>query len=56
MKAYLHVASGKTFSGELAAPLEEKVSGEVFFTGMTGYQEVLTDPSYKTKSSFLRTR
>ncbi|CAM3996288.1 MULTISPECIES: carbamoyl phosphate synthase small subunit [Geobacillus] len=50
MKAYLHVASGKTFSGELAAPLEEKVSGEiVFFTGMTGYQEVLTDPSYKNQ-------
>ncbi|MBB6283383.1 carbamoyl phosphate synthase small subunit [Geobacillus subterraneus] len=50
MKAYLHLASGKTFSGELAAPLEGKVSGEiVFFTGMTGYQEVLTDPSYKNQ-------
>jgi carbamoyl-phosphate synthase small subunit len=50
MKAYLHLASGKTFSGELAAPLEKTVSGEVvFFTGMTGYQEVLTDPSYKNQ-------
>ncbi|BBW97103.1 carbamoyl phosphate synthase small subunit [Geobacillus sp. FSL W8-0032] len=50
MKAYLHLASGKTFSGELAVPLAEKVSGEiVFFTGMTGYQEVLTDPSYKNQ-------
>ena len=26
----------------------EEIKGEiVFFTGMTGYQEVLTDPSYK---------
>jgi len=50
MKVYLHLASGKTFSGKLATPLEKKVSGEiVFFTGMTGYQEVLTDPSYKNQ-------
>jgi len=51
MKAYLHLANGKTFTGQLASPLpNEEASGEiVFFTGMTGYQEVLTDPSYKNQ-------
>ncbi|EZP78795.1 carbamoyl phosphate synthase small subunit [Parageobacillus genomosp. 1] len=51
MKAYLHLANGKTFTGQLASPLPNgEVSGEiVFFTGMTGYQEVLTDPSYKNQ-------
>ena len=49
MKSYLHLATGRSFSGEL---LTQKTNhpavGEiVFFTGMTGYQEVLTDPSYK---------
>lgn len=51
MKAYLHLANGKTFTGQLASPLPNgEVNGEVvFFTGMTGYQEVLTDPSYKNQ-------
>jgi carbamoyl-phosphate synthase small subunit len=51
MEAYLHLANGKTFVGQLASPLPNgEVSGEiVFFTGMTGYQEVLTDPSYKNQ-------
>ena len=49
MKNYLHLANGSTFEGELLTKSTEKaISGEiVFFTGMTGYQEVLTDPSYK---------
>lgn len=51
MEAYLHLANGKMFAGQLESPLPNgEVSGEVvFFTGMTGYQEVLTDPSYKNQ-------
>jgi carbamoyl-phosphate synthase small subunit len=51
MNAYLHLANGKTFAGILESPLPNgEVNGEVvFFTGMTGYQEVLTDPSYKNQ-------
>ncbi|MCC9021391.1 carbamoyl phosphate synthase small subunit [Bacillus nakamurai] len=46
MKGYLVLEDGTSFSGELDQ--EACCTGEaVFFTGMTGYQEVLTDPSYK---------
>ncbi|MFT5232164.1 MAG: carbamoyl-phosphate synthase small subunit [Candidatus Krumholzibacteriia bacterium] len=46
MQAWVALSSGKVFSGKLwGAPLE--AGGEiVFHTGMTGYQEILTDPSY----------
>ena len=46
MKAVLALADGKYFIGKaLGAPGE--VTGEVVFnTSMTGYQEILTDPSY----------
>ena len=46
MKAILALADGAVFRGTaFGAPGE--TSGEVVFnTGMTGYQEVLTDPSY----------
>ncbi|PLR97628.1 carbamoyl phosphate synthase small subunit [Bacillus sp. T33-2] len=49
MEGYLHLADGKTFQGKwLGNTPEAELSGEVvFYTGMTGYQEVLTDPSYK---------
>lgn len=49
MKNYLHLANGSKFEGELLTkPNTKGITGEiVFFTGMTGYQEVLTDPSYK---------
>src|SRR6476620_6701262 len=49
MKGYLHLNSGESFEGQWLtnAPTDE-IKGEiVFFTGMAGYQEVLTDPSYK---------
>jgi carbamoyl-phosphate synthase small subunit len=47
MKALLVLEDGKTFHGTSFAG-EGEVYGEVVFnTGMTGYQEVLTDPSYK---------
>ena len=49
MTGYLHLNSGDCFQGEwLTSVPHEDIQGEiVFFTGMTGYQEVLTDPSYK---------
>ncbi|UOE93203.1 carbamoyl phosphate synthase small subunit [Alkalihalobacillus sp. LMS39] len=47
MKGYLVLSTGETFEGEWIGK-EEDVYGEVvFFTGMTGYQEVMTDPSFK---------
>jgi carbamoyl-phosphate synthase small subunit len=47
MKALLALESGLTFEGEaFGAPGE--VEGEVVFnTSMSGYQEILTDPSYR---------
>jgi carbamoyl-phosphate synthase small subunit len=46
MKAVLALADGRVFEGT-AFGAEGEVSGEVVFnTSMTGYQEVLTDPSY----------
>ena len=47
MKAILALEDGTVFRGEaFGAPGE--VSGEVIFnTSMTGYQEILTDPSYR---------
>ncbi|MFE4129951.1 carbamoyl phosphate synthase small subunit [Peribacillus sp. YIM B13482] len=49
MKNFLYLENGSVFEGELLTKSTEKaINGEiVFFTGMTGYQEVLTDPSYK---------
>jgi carbamoyl-phosphate synthase small subunit len=47
MKALIALEDGTVFHGNTFAG-EGEVSGEVVFnTGMTGYQEILTDPSYK---------
>jgi len=47
MKALLALEDGKFFQG-YAFGTEGEVGGEVVFdTGMTGYQEVLTDPSFR---------
>ena len=47
MKAILALADGTIFEGEHFGATGE-TSGEVVFnTSMTGYQEILTDPSYK---------
>lgn len=47
MKAVLALADGRVFEGRSFGASGE-ASGEVVFnTAMTGYQEVLTDPSYK---------
>ncbi|MGZ8488508.1 MAG: glutamine-hydrolyzing carbamoyl-phosphate synthase small subunit [Candidatus Binatia bacterium] len=47
MKAILALADGKVFTG-VGFGAEGEVVGEVVFnTSMTGYQEILTDPSYE---------
>jgi carbamoyl-phosphate synthase small subunit len=47
VRATLALADGTVFVGE-AFGAEGKVAGEVVFnTSMTGYQEILTDPSYE---------
>ncbi|MDP4090129.1 MAG: carbamoyl phosphate synthase small subunit [Bacillota bacterium] len=46
MKAKLILENGMAFEGRAFGYLEETVGEVVFNTGMTGYQEVLTDPSY----------
>lgn len=46
MKGYVVLESGEQFAGQWHGDQEAK--GEiVFFTGMTGYQEVLSDPSFQ---------
>jgi len=49
MDGYLHLSEGISYKGSWVGKQPNKeIKGEVvFFTGMTGYQEVLTDPSYK---------
>jgi len=45
-EALLVLEDGRTFSGEAYGALGTTVGEAVFSTGMTGYQETLTDPSY----------
>jgi len=47
MKAILVLADGKVFTGNSFGAEGETVGEVVFNTSMTGYQEVLTDPSYE---------
>lgn len=46
MKAKLILQNGTIFEGEAFGYLKDSVGEVVFNTGMTGYQEILTDPSY----------
>ena len=46
MKARLILENGMIFEGNAFGYLKESVGEVVFTTGMTGYQEILTDPSY----------
>ena len=46
-KAWLALADGTVFEGRPLGFEGEAVGEVVFNTAMTGYQEVLTDPSYK---------
>ncbi|MGK5677782.1 glutamine-hydrolyzing carbamoyl-phosphate synthase small subunit [Actinoplanes sp. URMC 104] len=45
-KALLVLEDGRTFTGDAYGALGETFGEAVFTTGMTGYQETLTDPSY----------
>ncbi|GAK11834.1 carbamoyl phosphate synthase small subunit [Geomicrobium sp. JCM 19039] len=47
MKGYIVLENGDVFTGEMAGQQNEVYGEAVFFTGMTGYQEVVTDPSYR---------
>ncbi len=44
--AVLVLEDGRTFTGDAYGAVGETVGEAVFCTGMTGYQETLTDPSY----------
>jgi carbamoyl-phosphate synthase small subunit len=46
MRAMLALEDGTVFDGKAFGALGEQWGEVVFNTGMTGYQEVLTDPSY----------
>jgi len=46
MKAFLILADGHVFSGTSIGSAKEVISEIVFNTSMTGYLEILTDPSY----------
>ncbi|MCI0434688.1 MAG: glutamine-hydrolyzing carbamoyl-phosphate synthase small subunit [Gemmatimonadetes bacterium] len=43
---YLLLEDGRRFDGEIVGTHDEALGEVVFNTSMTGYQEVLTDPSY----------
>ena len=45
-KAILVLEDGRTFTGSAYGAIGETFGEAVFTTGMTGYQETLTDPSY----------
>ena len=46
MKAFLILEDGTVFEGKSIGSTREVISEIVFNTSMTGYLEVLTDPSY----------
>ena len=46
MKAVLALADGKTYEGEHFGSNDETEAEIVFNTSMSGYQEIITDPSY----------
>lgn len=50
MKAFLILEDGTVFTGTSIGSCEEVISEIVFNTSMTGYLEVLTDPSYAGQS------
>src|SRR3954464_13352847 len=47
MRAILALEEGKCFEGESFGATGTRVGEICFNTSMTGYQEVLTDPSYR---------
>ena len=51
MKAFLILEDGHVFTGTSIGSKREVISEIVFNTSMTGYLEVLTDPSYARAGS-----
>jgi len=49
VKGYLVLEDGTVFAGESFGAPGEALGEVVFNTSMTGYQEILTDPSYKSQ-------
>ena len=47
MKATLVLVDGTVFRGTSFGAEGEVIGQVVFHTGITGYQEILTDPSYR---------
>src|SRR4028118_2002941 len=47
MRALLALEDGRVFEGESFGATGTRVGEACFNTSMTGYQEVLTDPSYR---------
>jgi len=45
-RAFLALADGTVFFGKTAGAAVDRVGEVVFNTGMTGYQEIVSDPSY----------
>jgi len=45
-RAVLLLADGTRFDGDGLGPAGTALGEAVFYTGMTGYEEALTDPSY----------
>ena len=54
--AKLVLSNGITFTGYSFGAMGTTVGEIVFNTGMTGYQEVITDPSILVRSLHLRTQ
>nr|WP_255948292.1 carbamoyl-phosphate synthase domain-containing protein [Brucepastera parasyntrophica] len=53
MKGYLILEDGTVFEGKFYGPEKETLCEIVFTTGMTGYQETVTDPSFEDRALFL---
>lgn len=54
MKAFLILEDGTVFTGTSIGSRKEVISEIVFNTSMTGYLEVLTDPSYARKDHYCK--
>jgi carbamoyl-phosphate synthase small subunit len=47
MEGFLLLEDGSVYQGKLVGAMSRTMGEVVFNTGMTGYQEILTDPSYR---------
>jgi carbamoyl-phosphate synthase small subunit len=47
VKSYLILDDGAVYAGRSFGRAGEQIGEVVFNTGMTGYQEILSDPSYR---------